>query len=84
MRAATTTATAVVRRELTSSPMTSARRVSSTSGTSANGMPKDSTTWDTTSAQVGSTPRARTDQRGDHGERPADEQRDPAAQEALP
>ncbi len=54
--AATTDATTVVARRLTSAPMMSRRRVSSTSGTSANGMPKDSTTWLITSAREGLTP----------------------------
>ena len=40
--------------------MTSRRRVSSTSGTSANGMPNDSTTWLITSERVGSRPIAST------------------------
>ena len=40
--------------------MMSLRRVSSTSGTSANGMPNDSTTWLMTSALDGSTPIAST------------------------
>src|SRR4051794_37464511 len=36
---------AVVRRRLTSAPIISRRRVKMTSGTSANGMPNDKTTW---------------------------------------
>lgn len=45
----------VVTRRLTWAPVTSRRQVSSTSGTRANGMPKDSTTWLRTSASVGSS-----------------------------
>ena len=45
----------VVTRGLTWAPVTSRRQVSSTSGTRANGMPKDSTTWLRTSASVGSS-----------------------------
>src|SRR5487761_1833639 len=41
-------ATAVVIPRLTRVPITSARRVSSTSGTRANGIPNESTTWDMT------------------------------------
>ena len=40
--------------------MTSRRLVSSTSGTSANGIPNDSTTWLITSDAVGSSPIAST------------------------
>src|SRR5215210_781025 len=57
---ATTEATTVVRPRLTSAPMTSRRRVSSTSGTSANGMPKERTTWLMTSERDGSSPRPST------------------------
>ena len=39
--------------------MISARPVNQANGTSANGMPMDSNTWLSTSAQVGSTPSAR-------------------------
>ena len=49
-------AAAVVSRRLTSGPMMSARRVSSTSGTSANGMPKDSTTCEITRLSVAGRP----------------------------
>jgi hypothetical protein len=41
----------------TASPVTERRAVSATSGTSANGMPKDSTTYESTRALVGSAPR---------------------------
>ena len=47
-----------VTRRLTWAPITSRRQVSSTSGTKANGMPKDSTTWLSTSASVGFIPAA--------------------------
>ena len=43
---ATTEAMAVVAGRFASAPMMSRRRVSSTSGTSANGIPNDSTTWE--------------------------------------
>ena len=56
--AATIDATTVVARRLTNAPITSARRVSRIIGTSANGMPNESTTWETTSASVASTPTA--------------------------
>src|SRR5919199_1542707 len=62
--AATTEAIAVVYGRFTSSPMTSARRVSRIIGTSANGMPKDSTTWEMTSVEDGSSPRASTTSAG--------------------
>ena len=45
-------ASAVVRGRLTCTPITSRRQVSITSGTSASGMPNDSTTWLSTSALV--------------------------------
>ena len=77
--AATMRGDAVVRRRLTSAPMTSRRRVSSTSGTSANGIPNESTTWLITSARVGLTPTASTisagaivtSRRSDERDRPA-------------
>lgn len=47
---ATTPATRVVSRLLTSAPITSRRRVKSTSGTTAKGMPKESSTCETTRA----------------------------------
>ena len=46
----------VVSREFTSAPMTSTRRVSATRGTSANGIPKDSTTCESTRLVVGGRP----------------------------
>jgi hypothetical protein len=58
IKAATTAAAAVVVRRLTSSAMRSRRRVSNTNGTSANGIPNDSTTWLSSSALVGLTPTA--------------------------
>ena len=59
--AATTEAMTVVRRAVDERAHDVARRrVSSTSGTSANGMPKDSTTWLITSARVGLAPIAST------------------------
>src|SRR4051812_23539535 len=58
--AATMLAATVVRPRLTSAPITSRRRVSSTSGTSANGMPNESTTWLITSDLVGFRPSAST------------------------
>ena len=77
--AATTHAATVVTRRLTSAPMTSRRRVSSTSGTSANGMPKDSTTWLMTSARVGSSPMASTISAGAIVIARRSDQRDPRA-----
>ena len=62
--AATVAATIVVERRLTSAPITSARRVSRIIGTSANGIPNDSTTCETTSASVASTPIASTTSAG--------------------
>ena len=44
---------------MANAPITSRRPVSTTSGTSANGIPNDSTTWLSTSAPVGLTPTAR-------------------------
>ena len=64
MSAAAMLAATVVIRRLTRPPMMSRRRVSSRSGTSANGMPNDSTTWLSTSASVGFTPIARTTSAG--------------------
>ena len=61
---ATTLATAVVARALRSAPITSARRVSRIIGTSANGMPNESTTWEITSVEDGSTPSASTTSAG--------------------
>src|SRR5262249_40523947 len=49
----TTVAAAVVDRRLTSSPIRRRSRQNSSSGSSANGMPNDSTTWLSTSACVG-------------------------------
>src|SRR6476469_7160963 len=46
----------VVRRLLTRPPITRRLLVNSTSGTSAKGIPNESTTWLITSARVGSTP----------------------------
>src|SRR5690348_7985822 len=57
--ATTTTATTVVTGWFATDPMTARERVSSTSGTSTNGNPKDSTTCEMTRASVGSTPSAR-------------------------
>src|SRR5918997_2390040 len=57
---AASVATAVVGLRFTRSPMMSARRVSKTRGTSANGMPNDNTTWEKTRARVGSRPMPRT------------------------
>ena len=48
-----------VRRLLTSPPITFRLLVKRTRGTSANGMPNESTTWLRTSALVGSTPMRR-------------------------
>ena len=59
IRAAIATATTVVERRLTWTPITSLRRVSSSSGTRANGIPNESTTWLKTSALVVLTPTAR-------------------------
>src|SRR5919197_1511177 len=56
MSAATTTAATVVARWFTRTPMTSRRLVKRTSGMSANGIPKESTTWLITSVRDGSTP----------------------------
>jgi hypothetical protein len=53
-----------------------------TSGTSANGMPKDSTTWVSTKALVGLAPGRQDRQCGDHGDRPAGQQRDPEPDES--
>ena len=47
---------AVVRPRFTSDPMMSGRRVSSASGTRANGIPKDSTTWEMTRLCVAGSP----------------------------
>ena len=70
-------------RRLTSAPMTSARRVSRIIGTSANGMPNDSTTWEITSV-VGRVDADREhDERGRHRDRAAQEERDAAVDEAL-
>jgi hypothetical protein len=49
---------------LVASPMTVRWLVSRNSGMSAKGMPKDSTTWEMTSAWVGSTPMASTTKAG--------------------
>ena len=62
--AATMPATAVVCRRLTNAPMMSRRRVSRIIGTSANGMPNDSTTCEITSVVAGSTPIASTTSAG--------------------
>ena len=51
-------------RPLTCAPITSRRLVRSTSGTSANGIPNDRTTWLSTSASVALTPSARTTSAG--------------------
>src|SRR6185437_12374606 len=56
----TTEIATVVTRRLTSGPMMSRRRVSKASGTSANGMPKDSTTWEITRLAVVGRPRPST------------------------
>ena len=48
----------MVARRLTWTPMTSRRLVSMTSGMSARGMPKESTTWLSTSTLVGLRPTA--------------------------
>src|SRR5206468_4084512 len=55
MRAATTAAAVDVARWFTSTPMTSRRLVKRTSGTSAKGIPNESTTWLITSVRDGST-----------------------------
>jgi hypothetical protein len=63
--------------------MTSRRRVSMTSGTSANGIPNDSTTWDRTSARVGVDPDGEHRERGREREGAPEQQGDAAAQVAL-
>ena len=50
---ATSAAAVVVIRRLTSDPISERSRTKSTSGTSANGIPNDSTTWLTISARRG-------------------------------
>ena len=72
----------VVRRRLTWLPMIPALLVSTTSGTRANGMPKDRTTWLRTRAPVVLAPDGQDDQRGEHGDRAPGEQRDAEAGEA--
>ena len=64
IRAAIAQAILVVSGWFTWAPITSRRLVSRTSGISAKGMPKDSTTWLRTSALVGLTPRASTTRAG--------------------
>src|SRR5918911_1030697 len=64
MSVATNEATAVVTGWLTSTPITSRRDVKRTSGTSANGIPNDSTTWLITSVREGSTPQPTTTSAG--------------------
>ncbi len=59
------------------------RRASRTSGTRANGMPNESTTWLITSASVGATPDADDDQRRRQGQRSPHEDRDSALDESL-
>src|SRR6185312_6037810 len=54
--AATSHANAVVVRRFTSEPISSRRLVNQTSGTSAKGIPKLSTTWLSTSVRDGSAP----------------------------
>ena len=83
MTAATAAAATVVVRLLTSAPMTSRRRVSRTSGIRANGIPKDSTTWEITSARVGSDAGRDDHERRRQRHEPAHDQRDPPPQEPL-
>src|SRR5215212_12191865 len=59
MTAAIAHAATFVSLVFTSEPMRSRRLVKMTSGTSAKGMPNESTTWLSTSARLGSTPIAR-------------------------
>ena len=58
MTAATTRLTQRSRTPSRQRPMTCSEPVRRMSGTMAKGMPKESTTWLTTNAQVGSDPRA--------------------------
>ena len=64
IRAVTTPAAATTRRRFTSSPMSPRLLVKNSSGTSANGMPKDRKTWLRTSALDGVDVRHRGDERG--------------------
>src|SRR5436190_3939737 len=64
MIVATSAASTVVPRLLTSAPITRLRLVSRIIGTSANGMPKERTTWEMTSVFVGSSPSASTTSAG--------------------
>ena len=63
--------------------MMSRRRVSSSSGTSANGMPNDSTTWLSTSASVGFDADREHDERGQHRDEAPQDHRDRPGDEAL-
>ena len=60
-----------------------APRVRSTSGTSANGIPKLSTTCEMTSERDGFRPMASTISAGRHRDQPAQDERDRARDEAL-
>ncbi len=62
--AATTMATTVVTRRFTSGPIRSRREVKRIKGTSANGIPNDSTTCEITSVRPGLTPIATTTNAG--------------------
>ena len=75
MRATTTEATAVVSRWLTSVPIRFLLRQKMSSGTRANGMPNESTTWLMTSERLGLSPMARMIEGGRHGYYAAQEQR---------
>ena len=73
----------VSQRGLTSDPITSRSRAMSSSGTSAKGMPKESTTWLQDQGVGRVEPDRQDQQRRREGDRAAQEDRDAAADEAL-
>ena len=82
-RPATPIASARTSGPFTRSPITSRRDVSHTSGTTAKGRTSDSTTWLATRVRSVLAPSGDHDQRRDHGDQPADEDRDLPVHEAV-
>jgi hypothetical protein len=82
--AATAAAITVVDRRFMSAPVMSRRRLSGTRGISTNGIPKDSTTWETTVGPLRVETGHDHHQRGRERHRPPDGQRDPTAEETPP
>ena len=75
--------TTTVSRLLTRSPITSRREVNQTSGISANGIPNESTTCESTRVRDGSTPDGDDDERRQHRHRAAHPERDLPPDEPL-